>query len=71
MADDLQTEFKIVKRGIITDLLQCLDHHTSEGLILETIRFIWKLSVITENRKAMVKVIFNKIFFKNIKYDLS
>uniref|UniRef100_A0A914ZHC8 Kinesin-associated protein n=1 Tax=Panagrolaimus superbus TaxID=310955 RepID=A0A914ZHC8_9BILA len=53
LADDLRVENKMVKRGILTILIKCLDHGTP-NLMVSAITFLWKLSVFVENKDAML-----------------
>ena len=52
LADDLRVENKMVKRGILSILIKCLDH-THTNLIMAAVQFLWKLSVFIENKDAM------------------
>lgn len=56
LAEDVKVENKMVKRGIMPMLIKCLDHTASPNLILASVTFLWKLSVIAENKEALVRI---------------
>ncbi|KAI6224431.1 hypothetical protein M3Y99_01400000 [Aphelenchoides fujianensis] len=50
---ETKTEVKMIKRGLLSSLVKCLEHNKSPVLLKTAILFLWKLSVFVENKDAM------------------
>uniref|UniRef100_A0A0N5BHS9 ARM repeat-containing protein n=1 Tax=Strongyloides papillosus TaxID=174720 RepID=A0A0N5BHS9_STREA len=67
IADDMKTEVKIVNKGIIHLISNCLTLQPTIPLLLVTLNFLWKLSCFIENKQTFTdegiveKVCSNKI----------
>ncbi|CEF64845.1 Armadillo-like helical domain and Armadillo-type fold domain-containing protein [Strongyloides ratti] len=67
IGDDMKTEVKIVNKGIIQLLSNCLTLQPSIPLLLVVLNFLWKLSCFVENKQTFIdegiieKICSNKI----------
>uniref|UniRef100_A0A0N4Z9B1 Kinesin-associated protein 3 n=1 Tax=Parastrongyloides trichosuri TaxID=131310 RepID=A0A0N4Z9B1_PARTI len=78
IADDMKTELKIVNKGIISLISNCLSLQPSISLLIITLNFLWKLSCFIENKQLFMeeniveKICSNKIIkSKEFRTDIS
>ncbi|KAL7077439.1 hypothetical protein ACQ4LE_003036 [Meloidogyne hapla] len=54
MSEDLRSENKMQRKGLLTMLLNALEHSSSSKLVFVVINFLWKLSQFVENQRHIV-----------------
>ncbi|KAL3084972.1 hypothetical protein niasHS_010041 [Heterodera schachtii] len=53
LADDLRTEHKMLRKGLLPTLFKCLDHRSSPQLLTVAVKFLWKLSQFSESQQQI------------------